>query len=259
MASARTTWILVAIVCGFGTGGCITRHLAQPIEVKVRDADTGQPIPGATVELKLRPSIEGESVKGVADDKGKAVVKVKRSQYVAYEKPVWQASAPGYLTVEERSQQDLSRTTARQISLHRGPAKIVVTVPVDYQGPILIDKLLREKWLQLQQGKREFEYRAEVNGYVAIDASPLMMKWLDDAQVRIVDDEGKQIPESSIRRVVKTPTREILVVGSEKEASEIRQVVYQQSGSGKDPKKLGEDPEKIEWMFRKYREECGMD
>jgi hypothetical protein len=170
----------------------------HPIKVAVYDAETDAPIPDATVSVHYlgiyllgRP----ESDPATTDDKGMATIWV-----AAGEHPMWWASAKRHLNACEGE----PNKDVRVFRLYKSPRpQIAIVVPNGYRGPVKIDMRLVGGRVQENIGKRDFVFRASRSGYVAFDATPLLLETEDPIDLKsnivAVHDDGSRVREDDYR------------------------------------------------------------
>jgi hypothetical protein len=99
----------------------------------------------------------------------------------------WKVSALGYITDLPSSRPDGSPGNPHEFRLYREPKpEIVVVIPTGYVGPVFVDFIPSNAWIQDAPGSRRFRFESSANGYVPIIASPLLRRatWATRAEYR---------------------------------------------------------------------------
>ena len=155
--------------------GCLAWYRSEPVTVTVLDAESNAPIQGAQVDLHysyvmcLNPP-KDVSVETGSD--GRAEI-----EEATFESKAWRVSAPGYIAKWPIFPEDGSPGNPREFRLYREPEpEVVVVIPTGYVGPILVDFIPSNTWIQDAPGSRRFRFDSSDNGYVPIIASPLIRR-----------------------------------------------------------------------------------
>lgn len=213
--------------------GCIAFYRASPVTITVTDAESNTPVADALVELRysyvlcLNPP---KPVSGVTDADGRVHIGA-----TTFESKTWRVSAEGFLPAEFGfgSEPSAARPDGSPLEfrLYRGPQpEIVIVVPDGYQGPLLVDRVPSEGWIQERPGARRFVFAASELGYVRIDASPLLLRTHD---LRVVRQDGTPIQRArdmyddgvALRPVDADEGRFIFVIGTPADVQPLRDVV----------------------------------
>ena len=207
MGGRRHIAWLVAGLC-IGLQGCYTY---KTLAVKVVDAESGAPVPGATVWVGfenigitytplvfLAPSKEHSAITG---PDGLASLRVHNGY------PPWSISAPGYVAYKKhvekgRVPEEFTRTTVGRkrvhvAALYRSPSpEVWIVVPDGYSGAIRMRRTPAQQDVAMVPSQRVFEFHATENGDVFIETPPVLeptvFSVFDDLRFRYVS--GPDIP-----------------------------------------------------------------
>ena len=178
------------MVC-LSLSGCIEFYTYHPVAVSVCDAETDAPITGAHVEvsyLYMMVLNAPQPTSALTDGKG------CESGYGELRGAGLNASANDYLPQDE-TEHDNPLPTKMAFRLYRLPEpRVTIIVPNGYHGPLMIDLRPVSQWVQDNVGKREFTYRMASNGYVGIDATPLLLNLDTPKNINAVFEDGTPIP-----------------------------------------------------------------
>jgi hypothetical protein len=222
--------------------------------VSVHDAETSRPIPQARVDLRFLYVAVVNAPHPVSATTGEdGMASLRAATFNAQE---WSASADGFLN--ERRMLIGSEKDARsiQFKLYRAPPpSVIVVVPDGYHGPLMVDRRPIDRWLQGAPGQRTFTFQVSPDGYVGIDATPLLTR-MDPFAVTAVFENGSPIPEPgtamsassiALRSVDVSGTRTLFAVGTEADAEKIRPLVYNYKDG--DPHNVSLNHERFNAMF----------
>ena len=275
MTALKITFLMaICMIMSVLLGGCIAFPSYHPVEVSVRDAETDAPIPNARVMIDYVAVYilnQPKDDAALTNEQGIATLRVSTntSRY-------WCASAKGYLGYDESISGAIGGVRSAWMEgtedhpvchLYRRPEPhIFIIIPNGYRGPLWIEKRPVPKLIQDQIGKRDFTYRAAPNGYVGIDATPLLMREpiYDDLFRNVVYEnhsivphkEGQTPPDKIAVRLVSwvSATRLLLVVGTEQDIRDIGPGVAELYKEGDAFHKLDK---MIDALFEKARREAG--
>jgi len=229
--SIRSLSILVLLTSCSCLGGCIKFYGYRDVTVSVRDAETNQPISHARVDVKYLYMMVINAPKptyGNTDADGIAVIHAAN-----FDGQDWKASAEGFLSDQRPFFDNESRA---DFKLYREPAPTIeIIVPNGFRGPLLIDRRPVTDWIQGETGHRVFTYHASSNGYVAIDATPLLMGF-DIFKLEARFENGAPIPRRdlvgtgpgtiALRWVDASWPRDLFVVGTESDIEKLHPIIY---------------------------------
>ena len=227
--------------------GCIAFYKTEEVQLRVVDAATDAPIPGARVHVRhhsmfvINPPPSGDAA---TDSNGRATVRCVPNWVVVS----WEVRAPGYLAPGRYGFREVSGRQVPTlvdsihdgvwvIPLHREPAPtLTVIVPRGYTGPLALDRRPTPASATANPMQRIFETRMREGGVV--DAGALMPTglWLDYFTGMIVVDEGGiALPRAdgrvgpsdrAVRFVTSAGDRALFAVGTLDEERAIESVVY---------------------------------
>lgn len=187
----KSSPVAVAVMLGSLSLGCNTY---QPLQFSVRDAETGEPIPRATIDVHYHYVLDPfhpNATSNLADGQGNAIVKVatKYSGSVA-------TSAEGYIPESEQLLRVKSESP-RQEWLYRMPRPTVeIVVPDGYRGLLSITIEPTESRIQDVPGQRHFVFHASDTGNVHIKATPLLSDWSRwFSRLPVSYENGRKIPD----------------------------------------------------------------
>jgi hypothetical protein len=155
--------------------GCLAWYLSGPVTVTVLDAESNAPIQGAQVDLHYSYVMCLNQPKDVSVETGSdGQAEIEEA---AFESKAWKVSASGYIAQWPIFPEDGSPGNPREFRLYREPEpEVVVVIPTGYVGPILVDFIPSNTWIQDGPGSRRFRFDSSANGYVPIIASPLIRR-----------------------------------------------------------------------------------
>ena len=155
--------------------GCLAWYLSGPVTVTVLDAESNAPIQGAQVDLHYSYVMCLNQPKDVSVETGSdGQAEIEEA---AFESKAWKVSASGYIAQWPIFPEDGSPGNPHEFRLYREPEpEIVVVIPTGYAGPVLIDFIPSDTWIQDAPGSRRFRFESSANGYVPIIASPLIYR-----------------------------------------------------------------------------------
>jgi len=159
--------------------GCIACYQSAPVTVTVLDAESEAPIPGAQVDLRYSSMMYLNAPREVSGETGSdGRVEIEETTFGG---EWWRVSAPGYITTDDSSPRpEGSLGNPREFRLYREPnPEIVVVIPNGYVGPVFVDLIHSNSWIQETAGSRRFRFDSSANGYVPIIASPLIRRAWD--------------------------------------------------------------------------------
>lgn len=263
--SGYAVLVLIALVVG-GFGGCAI-YSYRPVEVRVIDAETEQPIAGADVRVGYvymfvfnAPAQQSTTT----DSAGRATIRVANFRDAALS-----FGARGYLPTGDYSELDDRSPHQRYrsfdeptghvatIRLYHGPKPtITVVVPNGYRGPLWVHRRPAAGWIQEERGKRDFTYHATADGYVGIDATRLLLESINDLDIKFKYENGT--PISQVRNGVPGETdvalrwvtcqgndKSVFVVGTQADEDAVRPIVYDY---------IGGDPHNVRDSEKTFRE-----
>lgn len=244
--------------------GCISfaTHSYELVDVRVLDAETSDPLSNARVSIFYGAGEQivlnqPDNVDVTTDRHGRAAVEV-----TDYNIDVgvigWEVSAEGYLTrhagdpfsgrvpdefLKEATDHDASLEA--EIRLYRAPrASVTIVVPDGYRGPLKIEHEPKSDWVQEAIGQREFEFSANDDGYVFVEASP-MLAWgvLSGVSVRYADGteiqriytfyEPEKDNDIGLRTIGTYPRyRDLYVIGTKSDEESLRGLVHPPQNQG---------------------------
>lgn len=186
-------------------GGCIAFYGGRSVDVSVKDAETGQPIPNAKVSVGYRRELfgalnsPGDTERPTGEDGTARVgMAIWNGQY-------WGASADGYIPTRRTLRGGTKPQHAVDFVLYRKPVPLLrLVVPNGYHGPVTVELAPMPGYIQGKPGARQFEYRVSEDGQVRIDATPLLLggdafmplrpRWGMDGKMEVVYADGTPIP-----------------------------------------------------------------
>ncbi|MCL2648912.1 MAG: hypothetical protein FWD61_18260 [Phycisphaerales bacterium] len=196
-----------------GLGGCIAFYSYKPIHFAVYDAETGQPIAGASVHVRYMAnlfSIHNPPRRGGAttDRSGRAKLDMptpwgeEASTQMCIKDCLGfgllgtrvEVSAHGY--IEDSPKETGQKSTPQNpvnVYLYKEPLpEITFVVPDGYRGPLMIDLRPAKTRVQDEPGKRTFTFQVSPSGYIRIDAAPLLFEldWSCLSKSRFVYKSG---------------------------------------------------------------------
>lgn len=187
--------VTLAIVAMCGCQMLATR----PVEVMVIDAETGQPIEGARIDVEVAP-LSPLKLSRRKLRSGRYTDKQGRTEVLGPLLMGFVPSADGYL--DQTTFWPMLPTNGQirdgmaTIRLYAEPRpKVTIVVEDGYRGPILIERFPNSDWVQGEVGQRDFVFRANKNGYIRIDATPLLMGYWETSGLTARYANGKEIPE----------------------------------------------------------------
>jgi hypothetical protein len=236
------------------SSGCIAFYLPVPVQVTVRDAETGAPIPDAHVDVFTNAMLllnmpRPESA--VTNDQGAARLTAATSQL-----QTWRTAANDYLPNHELKV--LYKSQPLEFRLYRKPEPLLnIAVPNGYRGPLKIELRPIPGWIQTRPGDREFRFKASPTGYVRIDATPLLVKVMYNLDwVHAYFEDGTAIPrvdyitkptDISLRWVDLLDSRVLFVVRTEQDEQAVRPRVFDYANG--DPHNVSTNCEKFNGLF----------
>jgi hypothetical protein len=263
--AAKAVAVLIALILP-ELGGCAI-YSYRPVDVKVIDAESEQPIADANVwvgyvSMFVFNAPTQHSV--TTDSAGRATIPVAN-----FRGTVWGFGARGYLPTDAYSQSNdrlphqgcptFDQPTGREatIRLYRGPKPtITVIVPNGYRGPLWVHRRPAARWIQDTKGKRDFIYHAAADGYVRIDATRLLLESVDDLDIKVRYEDGTPIvqvrdgapneTEVALRWVTcQGNEKSVFVVGTKADEDAVRPIVHDY---------IGGDPQHICDSEKTFRE-----
>jgi hypothetical protein len=201
-------WHVVAVFACIALQGCYTY---KTVAVKVVDAESGEPVPGANVWVGfenigitytplffLAPSKEHSAVTG---PDGLASLRVHNGY------PPWSITAPGYIAFrkhvedgrvpKEYSRARVGKRRVYVAKLYGEPRpEVWIVVPDNYSGPIRMRRTVVRRDVVTATGQRVFEFNASAEGDVFIETPPVLgptvFSVFDDLRFRYAS--GQEIP-----------------------------------------------------------------
>ena len=154
--------------------GCLASYESGPVTITVLDAESNAPIRGAQVELHYTSMMCLNPPKNVSVETGSdGRVEIEEATFGG---KWWKIAALGYIT-DLPSSPDGSPGNPHEFRLYREPKpEIVVVIPTGYVGPVFVDFIPSNAWIQNAPGSRQFRFDSSDNGYVPIIASPLIRR-----------------------------------------------------------------------------------
>lgn len=268
----QTTLLFLSVAVCVTQCGCLAIYTRKPVSVLVLDAETDQPIEGATVSVRYSPvGIDlgwlflvnrPRNQQGSTNSEGRTEIRVADFAWVD-----WRVGASGYLESSAMSTDsnrvpvsyhpDTEKIRGRRatIRLYREPiARITIVVPDGYRGPLLVEKRQVDRWLQGDVYQREFVFQANERGYVGIDATPLLTRYapigaryvggadIEYGYGRMGDDDV------TLRWVTSAPLeRQVFVVGTKADEDRLHPIIYDYIDG--DPRSTTTDYEAIDRLF----------
>jgi hypothetical protein len=241
---------LVLCAC---SSGCIAFYLPVPVQVTVRDAETGAPIPDAHVDVFTNAMFllnmpHPESA--VTNQQGVARMTAATSML-----QTWRTAADDYLSNNELKV--LYKSEPLEFRLYKKPAPLVnISVPNGYRGPLKVDLRPIPGWIRNKPGERDFRFKASPTGYVRIDATPLLLRSLYNLDVHAHFEDGTAIlkvdymtrpTEVALRWVDILDNRVVFAVGTEQDEQAVRSRVFDYANG--DPNNNSTNPEKFNRLF----------
>ena len=155
--------------------GCLAFYTSETVTVTVLDAESSAPIQGAKVDLDYYYMMCLNPPRDVSVETGSdGRVEIEEA---TYENKAWRVSAPGYITEWPIFLADGSPGNPREFRLYREPEpEVVVVIPTGYVGPVFVEVIPSNTWIQDAPGSRRFRFESSANGYVPIIASPLIRR-----------------------------------------------------------------------------------
>ncbi len=245
----------VLCVC---SGGCIVFYSYAPVEVTVRDAEMDAPIPSAHVGVKTELMAVLNTPcpdSAVTDEHGIAMLTAATRQ-----PQTWNVAAKGYLPYSHGTFVDRSEPKSQKLQflLYKEPSPHVhIIVPNNFQGPLKVELRPISALVQHQVGERDFTFRASENGYVRIDATPLLQNLID--HIDAIDAEyegGTKIPQSDYglrpavvgrRYIYMVGHRILFVIGTEEDVQALRPMIYHYRNG--DPHNISTNIEAFDALF----------
>ena len=220
--------------------GCLALYEYEPVTVTVIDAESNAPIRGAQVELHYTYMMCLNPPRGVSAETGSdGRVEIEEATFGG---KWWKVSALGYITDLPSSRPDGSPGNPHEFRLYREPKpEIVVVIPTGYVGPVFVDFIPSNAWIQDAPGSRRFRFESSANGYAPIIASPLLRRatWATRAEYR----DGTPIAragEASDRELAlrwvgvcdSKGDRVLYAVGTSADENAVEQLVFRNDSSG---------------------------
>jgi hypothetical protein len=240
--------------------GCLSLHSSHPVRISVKDAESDVPLSTATVDIgyqtiRIAPvwnfpksqsaatNAEGLASLNVAEVKGQ-MLSVEASGYQPFKHygGIWIGNN-------------------LDVRLYRlPPPQITVVVPDGYRGPLKLDFRPSSRWVQGHAGQRSFTFNATNNGYVEIEASPLLLRLHDavatgDIGIKATFSSGQEIrrqypsrePDAvALRHVHSFENRSLRVIGTETETRDVARMANETTSDG-----LRFDPPRFHATFDK--------
>lgn len=154
----------------------------------------------------------------------------------------WKVSALGYITDLPSSRPDGSPGNPHEFRLYREPKpEIVVVIPTGYVGPVFVDFIPSNAWIQDAPGSRRFRFESSANGYVPIIASPLLRRatWATRAEyrdgtpiARAGDASDRELAFRLVGWCDPECRRILYVVGTSADEKAFEQLVFANDSSG---------------------------
>jgi len=196
-------------------GGCIGFYCYYPTHYAVYDAETGQPVAGASVHVQymhnMMPMLnEPRNVGAITDESGRAILDVATHCPNRY--PTVRTSAHGYIEYGVGSPREAGQHGTSlypvNVYLYKEPLpKVTFVIPDGYRGPFMIDLRPVNTWIQDEPGKREFTFHLPPSGCIRINATPLLsdsrlrdMGFHLSGSSRFVYQNGTRIPDIGYQR-----------------------------------------------------------
>lgn len=170
--------------------GCIHFYDYKQYQMRIIDPELNQPVENASISVRY--CFPGriwrqmpKSVKEKTDASGLAKVKVATNSRPYA--PICSIRADGYMHtapsdirmgIDTRwvpSNTRVGNEGEVIIPIYKKPEPTIeIVVPDDYLGPVVIHLIQANEWIQGKPGQREFSYKVGQNGYLSIEASPLL-------------------------------------------------------------------------------------
>jgi hypothetical protein len=249
--------LLVAITCTTQCG-CLAIYSKKSIPVRVIDAETGQGIEDATIDVSYLPrgiDLVWALTLNRPDDEhrrtnhdGRVDVPVANTGWVS-----WSVDAEGYLGQSTMNFDggrvpeefipgtEKLRDHSAVVRLYRGPLpQVTIVVPDGYRGPLLVDVRSVNRRVQGRPGQRNFVYHADHQGFVDIEATPLLLgnalqiRQFSWTSIRAQYASGAAIPKASndddeiaLRWMTDAPPgQHVFVVGTKAEEDLLNSRIY---------------------------------
>ena len=197
----------------------------QTLRILVVDAESGRPLPQATIDLHYFPSVPEEPDPDhpsiLTDDAGMAVVPVRSAPVI------WQVTAPDYVEQRQTGENGepplrFAAQTAEGVDgivhLYALPeARVIISVTEGYTGEVIVDLTPapgfdfvpvgeigsafaavapQAKYAQGALGTRTFTETASLDGRVALTVTPLLFDL--PTEHFIIQDEAESLPHYDI-------------------------------------------------------------
>ncbi len=261
-------WPAIAIMTFVANSGCaiFTRYR---VDALVLDAETGEAIENA--EVAAYYSLWGNNsplslwtspmttlqARNHTDKNGRASITATRAADIKAKAPDYLVQTISYSSeVESVAPSPEMNGRNATLRLYRSPAPTVtIVVPDGYQGPLLIDQYPIAQWIAHEVGQRQFRFRANLRGYVRIEATPLLLNFdsVTSHQLRAQYASGENIPVAigesddviALRKVVSCGVRDIFIIGTKHDENNLQSRIEQKLG----PNTVTTDYASIEALF----------
>lgn len=236
------------------SSGCVAFYWPRDIPVTVLDAETGEPVAGADVAVSYTYMLVLNAPRPQSATTNKQGETTIRAANFHAGWTLWTVSAPGYLSavafpsgrrwIPSEFHPPLEKVADRraEIRLYRAvEPTITILVPDGYRGPLWVHRRPTRGWIQEAAGKRDFTFRADDNGYVGIDATPLLLRSpfppAPPPDPRVRHEDGSEVPpqgpdtrdaDVAVRRIAREGhERRVYMVGTQADAEAMYPLVYE--------------------------------
>jgi hypothetical protein len=187
----RGLFVLSLLLLSSTTPGCIAFYGYEPVQVSVRDVETGEPIGGAKIRVWYRYMLvlnAPDPTEAKTDPAGAATLQVATFAMQSLE-----TSAEGYMNAPEQDSFEVPKDRV-VFDLYRKPRpRITIIVPNNYRGPLKIDRRPSPTLIKSNCGTRDFTFKATADGYVRIETIPRLKDDFLSDNIHVVDEEGHDI------------------------------------------------------------------
>jgi hypothetical protein len=180
MGAHRSSFVLPALLLLCVSSGCLCFRQSVSATVQVRDAETHQPIPGATVKASYFGPlfyVTPDQTPGTTGKDG-----MVRLPVVPDDNTLWDlvASAPGYTGggLDNEAHEQIRRSVGKQLSvmieMYARPDHVVeLVVPNDYRGLVFLKQRLVDAG-QLPRGQRVLPAVVSPSGVATVQLPSLL-------------------------------------------------------------------------------------
>lgn len=226
--------------------GCIAFYDHSQCHFKVFDAEQNKPVEGAVVSVsyilyKMPVLNFPKPTETMTNQNGLAELKVANSFA-----RILDISAEGYTPLRIWGFQhdwpiidNFKNQNENEfiVPIYRNPKPTIeIIVPDGYRGPVALDLIPDEKLIQEKPGKRNFSYKMMPNGYIPVQASPLLYEIDNIYSITARHENGNSIssiqdsPESIDFRLVVSSgfeaKKHLYIIGTEKERDDLDDKIW---------------------------------